>query len=253
MIDKKNIAAKFILQRIKELLEEDNLKKAEVYAESIKRLSAVMYHIALSYIAESNGDMKKAVEETDTAYAAALNVDGETEVSTHISGNPVVIVNNRTVLERYADLIYRTERFGEALFMYDILYTLYPENEEYLRRFILSSVKKRRTRMAKNFIAELLKKQSSIDFDTLVQYTGALKANKEVRYAEEVLEAVIDTVEDTNVAYELGSLYVEDEDMPQREKVIKVINILDKSIDPDDIAMKGFLLNKINMPKNAVV
>jgi len=122
-----------------------------------------------------------------------------------------------------------------------------------LENFVRILVAKEYRGAAKKYADILIEKAPQISSDLIDLYVRACISSGLAEDAEKLFESMLEATQDPVIAYELGYMYLYNLDNVDKEKVLKVINVLDKTKDPDHFELKGLLFNKIDMPKDAVV
>ena len=249
----KLITAKFMLDTFLEKLNKD-INEAKAYAETMKGISESMYHLALSYLAEAEeNNIDKARGEARKAYIAAQEEfpeDKHVNLNFFTHDKPT---KNIAVLKRWGDTAYRSEKYGAALDAYDMLIALGQASFQELENFVRILVAKEYRGAAKKYADKLIEKAPQISSDLIDLYVRACISSGYAEDAEKLLESMLEATQDPAIAYELGYMYLYNLDNIDKEKVLKVINVLDKTKDPDNFELKGLLFNKMDMPKDAVV
>ncbi len=249
----KLITAKFMLDMFLEKLNK-NINEAKAYAETIKGISESMYHLALSYLAEAEeNNIDKARAEARKAYMIAQDEFPDTRkvnLNFFTHNNPT---RNIAALKRWGDTAYRSEKYRSALEAYDMLIALGQESFQELYNFVQLLINKEYRGVTKKYGDRMFEKAPYLSIDVLRLYIRACISGGFTSDAETLLEEMLNETEDPEVAYELGQMYLYNTDGIEKEKVLRVINILDKTKEPDSFELKGQLFNKIDMPKDAVV
>ena len=226
---------------------------AKQYAEKIKEVSKSTYLLAQSYIAEKENDLNEAFKKAKDAYKAAQEeFPGEKKITTEITIEAAT-TKHIAVIERLADISYRTEKTRTALDMYDMLITLGYDSTENIIRFIYLLMARDFMPSAQKFANMLIEKVPKITKNILRTYTYACAKAGCSDQSRVVLEDMLEKTGDPDVAYELGEVYLYSIGKLDKDKIMKVINTLDKTKEPNHFELKGQLFIRIDMPKDAVV
>jgi|GEM_PF-5700436 len=240
----KNILTLSLLSKVNLLVDDGKLEQAEKIAQKIKEIDNSKYYVALSYVDEAKGKIKKAIDDANKAYEILAKENDSSrmvEVKTESFFKEIYIIPDKIVIERFAFILYKHKKYKQAEVYFDVLCHLFPYEKKYLEIYIDCLIRNEKKHLSVEYMEKYL---SSVydprkNVDYIVTYIDLLLKIDEQKKALEVTDSVIDIIEDEDFLLLAGKVYLYNK-VKDKKKIMNLINRLNRPT-PQNWEMKGML------------